>query len=36
MCRPTLVRPVVWLVLRVTLVALALEACGGEGGGGGG
>jgi pimeloyl-ACP methyl ester carboxylesterase len=34
MCRPTLVRPAVWLVLRVTLVALALEACGGGGGGG--
>jgi Tol biopolymer transport system component len=29
MCRPTLVRSAVWLVLLVTLIILALSACGG-------
>ena len=31
MYRPTLVRSIVWLVLLVTLVVLALSACGGQG-----
>ena len=35
MYRPTLVRPAVWLVLLMTLVALALGACGSDRGGGG-